>query len=182
MRGLLSLLGVLSLLSPGSALRAYTSPLLGCRRDASSWRSDWEFSRHRLFVSPAASFEDSRPTFNPQQASRRTSPINWRKFLWNNSLLIGEFIVITIARLNPRIGMTGGPLRPEITISKLGVLAIFFINGIQLSLGANEDMHDMLKLNAFIQSYNMLLLPLLARLLAGHYPDVTMREGLMVCS
>ena len=107
-------------------------------------------------------------------------PIRWRKFLWNNSLLIGEFIVITIARLNPRLGMTGGPLRPEFTISKLGVLAIFFINGIQLSLGATEDMHDMLRLNAFIQTYNMLFLPILARLLAGHYPDISMREGLQV--
>lgn len=28
----------------------------------------------------------------------------WKKFVWDNSLLIGEFIVIAIAKLNPQLG------------------------------------------------------------------------------
>jgi hypothetical protein len=76
--------------------------------------------------------------------------------------------------------MTGGPLKPEFTISKCGVLAIFFINGIQLQIGGSEDVKDTMKLNVVIQAYNMLFLPILARLFAGYFPDPLMRDGLMV--
>ena len=56
-------------------------------------------------------------------------------------------------------GKTGGPLKPEFFVSKLGVLMIFFVNGIQLSIGSTSDLKATFKLNAFIQSYNMLFIP-----------------------
>ena len=58
-----------------------------------------------------------------------------KKFLKGNWLVIGEVLVIMLAKMNPSFGATGGRLRPEFFISKLGVFTIFFINGIALSIG-----------------------------------------------
>ena len=58
-----------------------------------------------------------------------------KKFLKGNWLVIGEVMVIMMAKINPSFGATGGRLRPEFFISKLGVFTIFFINGIALSIG-----------------------------------------------
>ena len=58
-----------------------------------------------------------------------------KKFLKGNWLVIGEVLVIMMAKMNPSFGATGGKLRPEFFISKLGVFTIFFINGIALSIG-----------------------------------------------
>ena len=63
----------------------------------------------------------------------KANPI--KTFLKGNWLVIGEVIVIMLARLNPSFGATGGRLRPEFFVSKLGVFTIFFINGIALSIG-----------------------------------------------
>lgn len=59
----------------------------------------------------------------------------FKTFLKGNWLVIGEVLVIMLARLNPAFGATGGRLRPEFFVSKLGVFTIFFINGIALSIG-----------------------------------------------
>ena len=59
----------------------------------------------------------------------------FKKFLKGNWLVIGEVLVIMLAKMNPSFGATGGRLRPEFFISKLGVFTIFFINGIALSIG-----------------------------------------------
>lgn len=56
------------------------------------------------------------------------------KFLSKNWLILGEVLVIALAKINPSFAATGGILRPEFTISKVGVFTIFFINGIALSL------------------------------------------------
>lgn len=57
-----------------------------------------------------------------------------KKFFKENWLVLGEILVIYLASKNPSFGATGGPLKPEFTISKLGVFTIFFINGIALSI------------------------------------------------
>jgi SBF-like CPA transporter family (DUF4137) len=62
-------------------------------------------------------------------------PNAFKTFIKGNWLVIGEVIVIMLARLNPAFGATGGRLRPEFFVSKLGVFTIFFINGIALSIG-----------------------------------------------
>lgn len=59
----------------------------------------------------------------------------FKAFFKGNWLVMGEVIVIYLAHLNPSFGATGGRLRPEFFISKLGVFTIFFINGIALSIG-----------------------------------------------
>ena len=72
-------------------------------------------------------------------------------------------------------GKTGGPLKPEFFVSKLGVLMIFFVNGIQLSIGSTSDLKATFKLNAFIQSYNMLFIPV-------HSSHILFAKGLKMAS
>jgi SBF-like CPA transporter family (DUF4137) len=65
-------------------------------------------------------------------------PNAFKTFIKGNWLVIGEIMVIMLARLNPAFGATGGRLRPEFFVSKLGVFTIFFINGIALSIGKSN--------------------------------------------
>lgn len=100
-----------------------------------------------------------------------------------NWLILGEIAVIYIAKNYPHIGATGGILRPEITISKIGVFLIFFINGIALSIsGSPEELQSAYKTNLTIQLYNFAFIPLLAFVLAPMYPDKAFRDGLLVLS
>jgi hypothetical protein len=70
----------------------------------------------------------------------------FKAFLKGNWLVMGEVIVIYLAHLNPSFGATGGRLRPEFFISKLGVFTIFFINGIALSIGTYVRSHSQLQI------------------------------------
>lgn len=115
-----------------------------------------------------------------KQVSIKTSII---EFMQNNWLVLGEIIVIILAKVNPNIGATGGPLRPELFISKLGVFFIFFINGIALSIKTSPDkMNSRFKLNALIQLFNFGFIPVFAKLFAKYYPEPSFREGLLVLS
>ncbi|XP_051866302.1 sodium/bile acid cotransporter 7 isoform X4 [Pristis pectinata] len=46
--------------------------------------------------------------------------------------LVGIVLVITFAKLQPSVGMHGGPLKPEITITYIAVSTIFFNSGLSL--------------------------------------------------
>ncbi|CAM4674925.1 unnamed protein product [Leuciscus chuanchicus] len=46
--------------------------------------------------------------------------------------IIGIVLVITCAKLAPSVGVKGGPLRPEITITYVAVSVIFFNSGLSL--------------------------------------------------
>lgn len=79
----------------------------------------------------------------------------WQR-LWKvvaaNWLVLGEVFVILLAQKNPSLGATGGPLKPELFISKLGVFTIFFINGVALSLSKDpSQISSAGKTNALIQ-------------------------------
>lgn len=104
-------------------------------------------------------------------------------FFLSNWLVLGEVIVIYLAKQNPRFFASGGRLRPEFWVSKVGVFTIFFINGIALSLsGSAEDIKAAGKTNALIQSYNFIFLPLVAKVFTQFYPDPSFRDGLLVLS
>jgi len=111
-----------------------------------------------------------------------TSIVNFFKSNW---LVLGEVLVIFLAKRNPAFFASGGLFRPEITVSKLGVFAIFFINGVALSLGSAsspDDTHTVTKTNVLIQSFAFMFLPLMAKLLAPFYPVPAFRDGLLVLS
>ncbi|XP_071609817.1 sodium/bile acid cotransporter 7 isoform X8 [Heliangelus exortis] len=46
--------------------------------------------------------------------------------------IFGIVLVIAVARLEPAVGVKGGPLKPEITITYIAVSAIFFNSGLSL--------------------------------------------------
>jgi len=101
--------------------------------------------------------------------------------LKSNWLVLGEILVIMIAKYNPSWGATGGPLRPEITISKMGVFAIFFINGVALSIngGSRADIESATRTNLLIQLFNFGFIPIVIKILAPYYPDPAFRDGLL---
>ena len=104
-------------------------------------------------------------------------------FLYNNWLILGEVLVIYLAKQNPHFFKSGGSLRPEFWISKVGVFIIFFINGIALSIsGSSDDLRKAGKTNAIILSYNFAFLPLFAKAFSQFYPDPAFRDGLLVLS
>ena len=95
----------------------------------------------------------------------------------SNWLVLGEILVIILAKYNPALGATGGILRPEITISKIGVFTIFFINGVALSLGGGSpaEISTATKTNVLIQGFNFGFIPLVVKLLAKYYPEPAFR-------
>lgn len=105
-------------------------------------------------------------------------------FLKSNWLVLGEVLVILLAKHDPSFFASGGIFRPEITVSKIGVFTIFFINGVALSLGgsSSDDVNTATKTNVLIQSFSFLLLPLMAKVLAPFYPLPAFRDGLLVLS
>nr|XP_048702911.1 sodium/bile acid cotransporter 7 isoform X5 [Caretta caretta] len=46
--------------------------------------------------------------------------------------ILGIVLVIAVAKLEPAVGVKGGPLKPEITITYIAVSAIFFNSGLSL--------------------------------------------------
>ncbi|XP_051475050.1 sodium/bile acid cotransporter 7 isoform X4 [Apus apus] len=46
--------------------------------------------------------------------------------------IFGIVLVIAVARLEPAVGVKGGALKPEITITYIAVSAIFFNSGLSL--------------------------------------------------
>ncbi|XP_036914335.1 sodium/bile acid cotransporter 7 isoform X2 [Sturnira hondurensis] len=47
--------------------------------------------------------------------------------------MIGIVLAIAGAKLEPSIGVNGGPLKPEITVSYIAVATIFFNSGLSLN-------------------------------------------------
>uniref|UniRef100_A0A8D2BCK8 Solute carrier family 10 member 7 n=1 Tax=Sciurus vulgaris TaxID=55149 RepID=A0A8D2BCK8_SCIVU len=46
--------------------------------------------------------------------------------------MIGIVLAIAGAKLKPSVGVNGGPLKPEITVSYIAVATIFFNSGLSL--------------------------------------------------
>lgn len=105
----------------------------------------------------------------------------FKKWSVQNWLILGEIAVIIAAWLNPAFGATGGPLKPEFTISKVAIFIIFFINGIALEIGGSPDeVAKSAKSNLFIQLFNFGLMAVAAKFLAPFYPNAEFRDGLLL--
>jgi hypothetical protein len=119
---------------------------------------------------------NSKPKANEPVAVKPPFITQCINFLRKNWLVLGEILVIFIAKMNPEFGATGGVLRPEITISKIGVCTIFFINGIALSLASSpSELPLTMKTNILIQLYNYGLIPILFKLFVRYYPEPSFR-------
>lgn len=59
----------------------------------------------------------------PKLLEEKSKSSFWKSFgtaLQQNWLVLGEIFVIALAQINPSLGVTGGPLKPELFVSKIG--------------------------------------------------------------
>ncbi|XP_015256545.1 PREDICTED: sodium/bile acid cotransporter 7 isoform X3 [Cyprinodon variegatus] len=100
--------------------------------------------------------------------------------------IIGIVLVILSAKLQPSVGVKGGPLKPEITIAYFAVSLIFFNSGLSLK---TEELRSALlhvRLHLFVQSFTLVFFPLaiwlLLQFLALTAIDQWLLKGLQTVS
>ena len=101
-----------------------------------------------------------------------------------NGFLLGLIISIGAACVFPEVGAHGGILKSEVT-TKLGVIAIFFLQGILLPTEKLKRAILEWRLHLFIQTFNFIIVPLLALLvvtLFSEYIKPDLRIGILFLS
>ncbi|XP_045854398.1 sodium/bile acid cotransporter 7 isoform X5 [Meles meles] len=73
--------------------------------------------------------------------------------------MIGIVVAIAGAKLEPSIGVNGGPLKPEITVSYIAVATIFFNSGLSLKTEELTSALVHIKLHLFIQIFTLAFFP-----------------------
>ncbi|CAN9509354.1 unnamed protein product [Ophioblennius macclurei] len=100
--------------------------------------------------------------------------------------IIGIVLVILSARLQPGVGVRGGPLKPEVTVSYLAVALIFFNSGLSLKTEELTSALLHVRLHLFVQSFTLVFFPLavwlLLRVLAFTAIDQWLLRGLQTVS
>jgi sodium/bile acid cotransporter 7 len=81
-----------------------------------------------------------------------------------NGFIVGLFLSVIAAYLFPDLGAKGGFFKSEIT-TKLGVITIFFLQGLQLP--SENMLYDLMewKLHLFIQCFNFIIIPAIVMIL-----------------
>uniref|UniRef100_A0A3B5QCI5 Sodium/bile acid cotransporter n=1 Tax=Xiphophorus maculatus TaxID=8083 RepID=A0A3B5QCI5_XIPMA len=79
--------------------------------------------------------------------------------------IIGIVLVILSAKLLPGVGVKGGPLRPEVTITYIAVSLIFFNSGLSLKTEELRNALFHVRLHFFVQSFTLVFFPLVVWLL-----------------
>uniref|UniRef100_A0A667WRW3 Solute carrier family 10 member 7 n=1 Tax=Myripristis murdjan TaxID=586833 RepID=A0A667WRW3_9TELE len=79
--------------------------------------------------------------------------------------IIGIVLVILSAKLQPSLGVRGGPLKPEITIAYVAVSVIFFNSGLSLKTEELTSALLHVRLHLLVQSFTLLFFPLAVWLL-----------------
>ncbi|TRY98617.1 hypothetical protein DNTS_005291 [Danionella cerebrum] len=79
--------------------------------------------------------------------------------------IIGIVLAITCARLQPSVGVRGGPLHPEITITYAAVSVIFFNSGLSLKTEELTSALLHVKLHFFVQTFTLVFFPITVWLL-----------------
>lgn len=77
----------------------------------------------------------------------------------DNWFYIAEVVVLAFAKTWPSIGKTGGVLKPELWINKVGVMTIFFLNGLSLSMNQLQSAGVEWRIHSLVQAYNLGFLP-----------------------
>ncbi|XP_023385992.1 sodium/bile acid cotransporter 7 isoform X4 [Pteropus medius] len=73
--------------------------------------------------------------------------------------MIGIVLAIAGAKLEPSIGVNGGPLKPEITVSYIAVATIFFNSGLSLKTEELTSALVHVRLHLFIQIFTLAFFP-----------------------
>jgi predicted Na+-dependent transporter len=103
--------------------------------------------------------------------------------LKKKSILLGEVIAILSAYLFPHIGCSGGLLRSDIVVSKIGIFVLFVIKGLSISPGEAEKAWADWRINLFTQMFSSIAVPLLIwGIVSPSVPDRGFRDGLICLS
>nr|XP_044623090.1 sodium/bile acid cotransporter 7 isoform X3 [Equus asinus] len=73
--------------------------------------------------------------------------------------MVGIVLAIAGAKLEPSVGVNGGPLKPEITVSYIAVATIFFNSGLSLKTEELTSALVHIKLHLFIQIFTLAFFP-----------------------
>ncbi|XP_076995996.1 sodium/bile acid cotransporter 7 isoform X4 [Tamandua tetradactyla] len=73
--------------------------------------------------------------------------------------MLGIVLAIAGAKLEPSVGMNGGPLRPEITVTYIAVATIFFNSGLSLKTEELTSALMHIRLHLFIQIFTLAFFP-----------------------
>ncbi|KAM5229936.1 sodium/bile acid cotransporter 7 isoform 2-T2 [Hipposideros larvatus] len=73
--------------------------------------------------------------------------------------MIGIVLAIAGAKLEPSVGVNGGPLKPEITVSYIAVATIFFNSGLALKTEELTSALVHIRLHLFIQIFTLAFFP-----------------------
>uniref|UniRef100_A0A8D2GNT1 Sodium/bile acid cotransporter n=1 Tax=Urocitellus parryii TaxID=9999 RepID=A0A8D2GNT1_UROPR len=73
--------------------------------------------------------------------------------------MVGIVLAIAGAKLKPSVGVNGGPLKPEITVSYIAVATIFFNSGLSLKTEELTSALVHIKLHLFIQIFTLVFFP-----------------------
>lgn len=98
--------------------------------------------------------------------------------LQSNWFFLAEICVLILAKCYPNIGKTGGSLRPEFWINKVGVVFIFIINGLSLSVSQLQSAGSSWGLHAFTQVYSLCVLPIIGWALASMIHKKGIQDGI----
>uniref|UniRef100_A0A3Q3Q755 Sodium/bile acid cotransporter n=1 Tax=Monopterus albus TaxID=43700 RepID=A0A3Q3Q755_MONAL len=74
--------------------------------------------------------------------------------------ILGIVLVIISAKLQPSVGVKGGPLKPEFTITYVAVSLIFFNSGLSLKTEELTSALLHVRLHLFVQSFTLIFFPL----------------------
>uniref|UniRef100_A0A8D3AZ52 Sodium/bile acid cotransporter n=1 Tax=Scophthalmus maximus TaxID=52904 RepID=A0A8D3AZ52_SCOMX len=100
--------------------------------------------------------------------------------------IIGIVLVIVSAKLQPSVGVRGGPLKPEVTVAYVAVSLIFFNSGLSLKTEELTSALLHVRLHLFVQSFTLVFFPLavwlLLRVLALTAIDQWLLRGLQTVS
>ncbi|XP_067132554.1 sodium/bile acid cotransporter 7-B-like isoform X1 [Centruroides vittatus] len=87
-------------------------------------------------------------------------------------------LAITFAWINPKIGSKGGYLKPEITVKYVLVVTIFLISGLSLKTEDWKRTIMQYNIHIFIQSFTLVLVPLLIQILVIILKEVGLNKGI----
>jgi sodium/bile acid cotransporter 7 len=98
----------------------------------------------------------------------------------NRWFLLGEILAIVTAYFYPRLGSSGGLLRTDIFVSKIGVFLLFFLKGLSVSPATVRDACAHYKVNILTQVFSSIFIPLFTWGIVGPFvTDTGFRDGLI---
>jgi len=110
----------------------------------------------------------------------------YNEFFGKRFFLYMLVITISVAAAYPDAGRTGGPLAPEISVSWVAVVLIFFITGLKLKTQELSKAASYWKLNLYVLSFTYIFIPgtvfVLALLLRQTAFNSQLIDGLIVLS